>query len=82
MIVVALAETMMVMVGLVIGCVAADIHFDEQERRLKEEHHLKGRLGDWHEQRGDGHRHFARSDESAHREPHGHRQVTGLYRFR
>ena len=43
MIAMALVATMMV-VGLTIGCVAADIHFDEQERRLKEEHYLERRL--------------------------------------
>lgn len=82
MIAIALVETMMMMVGLVIGCAALDIHFDEQERLLKEKHHLKKRLRDWYERRDAGRRHFARSGQSAHREPRAHGQIAGLYRFR
>ena len=81
MIAIALVATMMV-VGLAIGCAAVDIHFDEQERRLKEKYHLKKRLRDWYEQRDAGRRHFARFSESAQREPYGHRHVAGLYRSR
>jgi len=83
MIAIALVETVMMMVGLVIGCAAVDIYFDEQERLLKEKHHLyKSRLHDWYKQRGAGRPYLARSGESAHREPRGHRHVAGLYRFR
>ncbi|MGD0671555.1 MAG: hypothetical protein ABSB13_05720 [Candidatus Binatus sp.] len=82
MIATALVETVMMMVGLVFGCAAVEIHFDEQEHRLKEEHHLKARLHDWYKQRGAGRPHLARSRESAHREPRGHGHVAGLYRFR
>lgn len=82
MIAIALVETMMMMVVLVIGCAAMDIHFDEQERLLKEKHHLKKRLRDWYEQRDAGRRHLGRSGESAHREPRGHGHVAGLSRFR
>jgi hypothetical protein len=82
MIAIALVETVMMMVGLVIGCAAVDIYFDEQERLLKEKHHLKAKLHDWYKQRGAGRPHLARSGESAHREPRGHGQITGLYRFR
>jgi hypothetical protein len=81
MIAIALVATMMMIVGLVIGCAAVDIHFDEQERRLKEKYHLR-RLRDWYAQRGAGRRHFARFGESAQREPHGHRHAAVLYRFR
>jgi hypothetical protein len=81
MIAIALVAAVM-MVGLVIGCAALDIHFDEQQRRLKEEHYLKARLHDWYERRDAGRPQFAKSGESAHREPRGHGQIAGLYRFR
>jgi hypothetical protein len=81
MIAIALVATTMV-VGLAIGCAAVDIHFDEQERRLKEKYHPKRRLRDWYDQRDAGRRYFARSGQSAQREPHGHRHVAVLSRFR
>ena len=82
MIAIALVETVMMMVGLVIGCAAVDIYFDEQEHRLKEEHHLKARFRDWCERRDAGRPHLARSGESAHRKPHPHLHLVGLPRFR
>ena len=78
MIAIALVETVMMMVGLVIGCAAVDIHFDEQERLLREKHHLKGRVRDWYAQRDAGRRRFARSGKFAQREPHSYRHVAGL----
>ncbi len=82
MIAIALVETVMMMIGLVFACAAVDIHFDEQERLLKEKHQLKSRFRDWCERRDAGRQHLARTGESAHREPRGHRHVAGLYRFR
>ena len=81
MIAMTLVATMMV-VGLTIGCVAADIHFDEQERRLKEEHYLERRFRDWYAQRDAGRRGRARSGQSGRRAPRPRWQVAGLYRFR
>jgi len=60
----------MMLVGLTIGCAAVDVHFDEQERRLKEKY-LKNRLRDWYQQRETGRRGCTRSGQSAQREPHG-----------
>lgn len=81
MIAIVLVAIMMI-VGLLIGCMAVGIHFDEQERRLKQKNHLNKILRDWYAQRGAARRHFARSGQSAQREPHGHRHVAVLYRFR
>ena len=82
MIAITLVATVMMMVGLVIGCAAVGIHSDEQERRRKEKYQLKRRLRDWYEQRGAGRRHFARFGESAQRGPLGHGHLAVLYRFR
>ena len=82
MIAIAFVAIVMMMIGLVIGCAAVDIHFDEQERLLREKYHLKRRLPDWYAQHDAGRRHFARSGEFARREPHRHRHVAGLHRSR
>ena len=72
----------MTIVGLVLGCSAANLHSDEQERLLSEKSRLKIKLRDWRGLHSAGRPYFARSGQSAHREPYPHWHVAGLYRFR